>query len=115
MTENLSSNNLLLENLSILWINYDKNNQYNKNIFDLNNVEYKKINACNLEYIPSDKLKHILNYNEYNIFRQRKIDLYVAEQLYAENTVNIIKKDTIKELIRKGDIIYAQPLPQFIM
>lgn len=64
MTENLSSNNLLLENLSILWINYDKNNQYNKNIFDLNNVEYKKINACNdsIEYIPSDKLKYIPNY-----------------------------------------------------
>ena len=64
MTENLSSNNLLLENLSILWINYDKNNQYNKNIFDLNNVEYKKISACNdsIEYIPSDKLKYIPNY-----------------------------------------------------
>jgi len=64
MTEKLSSNNLLLENLSILWINYDKNNQYNKNIFNLNNFEYKKINACNdsIEYIPSDKLKYIPNY-----------------------------------------------------
>lgn len=64
MTKNISSNNLLLENLSILWINYDKNNQYNKNIFDLNDVEYNKINASNdsIEYIPSDKLKYIPNY-----------------------------------------------------
>jgi hypothetical protein len=61
-------------------------------------------------------LKYILNYNEYDIFRQGgKIDLYVAKQLHAENTLNIIKKDTIKELIREGVIIYAQAIPSFIM